>query len=121
MNSFKKIFLNLPEYLLIAAVIFYWMSASVVINYIAIILLVAIVLQMIIKNKAIGIIIPCIMIFTCLYMIMALISEVREFPSFNSDAQSLLFIGLAYFLITIAASCIMIYKYATLSTRTTHS
>jgi len=117
MKSYKKIILNLPEYLLIVAVIFYWMSASATINYIAIGLLTAIIFQMIIKNKAIGIIVPCIMIFICLYMILALISEVREFPSFDADAQTLLFVGLAIFLTTILASVIMIIKYATLTSK----
>ncbi|WP_425077004.1 hypothetical protein [Psychroserpens sp. S379A] len=113
----KKIFLNIPEYLLIAAVLFYWMSAGLVINYIAIVLLVIIILQMIYKNKVIGIIIPTIMILTCFYMIIALLSEVREFPSFNAEAQTLLFVGLAYFSITIIASIVMIIKYTSLSNK----
>lgn len=117
MKSFKKIILSLPEYLLIAAVLFYWMSAGRVINYIAIGLLIAIILQMIFKNKVVGIAIPCLLILTCLYMLLALISEVSEFPSFNSDAQTLLFIGLFYFLTTIFFSAIMLYKYAVLPTK----
>lgn len=117
MKSYKKIILNLPEYLLIAAVIFYWMSAGLVINYIAIALILGIVLQMIFKNRVVGVVIPCLMILVCLYMILALISEVREFPSFNSDAQTLLFVGLLYFILTILASVIMLVKYGTLSTK----
>jgi hypothetical protein len=114
MKSIKSLILSLPEYLLIAAVLFYWMSAGLVINYIAIVLLTVIILQMIFKNKVIGIAIPMLLIITCLYMLLALISEVREFPSFNSEAQTLLFVGLFYFLGTILASTIMIYKYAVL-------
>ena len=114
MKSYKKIILNLPEYLLVAAVLFYWVSTALALNYVAIVLLIAIILQMIFKNTVIGIAIPCIMIFACLYMILALISEVREFPSFNSDAQTLLFVGLFYFLLTILAATIMIIKYVTL-------
>ncbi|MFK7782831.1 hypothetical protein [Psychroserpens sp.] len=117
MKSYNKIILNLPEYLLIAAVIFYWMSAGLVINYIAIALILGIVLQMIFKNRVVGVVIPCLMILVCLYMILALISEVREFPSFNSDAQTLLFVGLLYFILTILASVIMLVKYGTLSTK----
>lgn len=113
MPTYKKIILNIPEFLLIAAVLFYWMSAGRAINYIAIGLLISIVLQMIFKNRVIGIAVPCLLILTCLYMILALISEVSEFPSFNSDAQILLFVGLFIFLITIGASVVMIIKYAT--------
>ena len=115
MKLVKKIILSLPEYLLIAAVLFYWMSAGLTINYIAIGLLIAIILQMIFKNKVVGIAIPTLLIFTCLFMLLALISEVREFPNFNSEAQTLLFVGLAYFLTTIFVSAIMIYKYVGLS------
>ncbi len=111
----KKAFLNIPEYLLIAAVLFYWMSAGLVINYIAIVLLVMIIFQMIYKNKVIGIAIPTFLILTSLYMILALFSEVSEFPSFNAEAQTLLLVGLAYFFITIIASTIMIIKYTSLS------
>lgn len=117
MKSFRKIVLNLPEYLLIVAVIFYWMSAGLVINYIAIGLLTAIILQIIFKNKIIGIIVPTLLLMICMYMILALLSEVREFPSFNSEAKTMLFVGLSYFLSTILFSLIMIYKYAVSPTK----
>ena len=121
MKSFKKIILSLPEYLLVAAVLFYWMSAGLVVNYIAIGLITALVLQMIFKNKVVGIAIPLLLILTCLYMLLALISEFSEFPSFNSEAKTLLFVGLGYFLTTMLVSVIMIYKYAVLPTKRTHS
>lgn len=117
MKYLKKIILSLPEYLLIIAVLFYWSSTGLVMNYIAIGLLIAIVLQIIFKNKVVGIALPCLLIVISLYMILAVISEVREFPSFNSDAQILLFVGLLYFLTTILVSAIMIYKYAILPTK----
>jgi hypothetical protein len=69
---------------------------------------------MIFKNKIVGIAIPTLLIIVCLYMVLALVSEVREFPSFNSEVQTLLFVGLFYFLTTILLSIIMLYKYATL-------
>lgn len=114
MKSITSIILSLPEYLLIAAVLFYWMSAGRVINFIAIGLLLAVILQIIYKNRVVGIAIPCLLIILCFYMILALLSEVREFPSFNSEAQTLLCVGLLYFLGTILVSAIMIYKYANL-------
>ncbi|WP_431136001.1 hypothetical protein [Psychroserpens mesophilus] len=117
MKSLKHIILILPEYLLIAAVLFYWTSAGHVINYIAIGLIIAIVLQMIFKNKVVGVSIALLLIMTSLYMILALTSEVREFPSFNSEAKTLLFVGLTYFLTTICMSVVMIYKYGVWSTK----
>ncbi|KAA5535501.1 hypothetical protein [Paenimyroides baculatum] len=102
---------NLVEYLLIIAVLFYWHGTSNLLNPIAIGLLVVLIFQIIFKNKIIGIIIPSVLMLLSMYMILALLSEVNEFESFNSDAQRLLFIGLAYFLGTILISFLMIWKY----------
>ncbi|WP_417602877.1 hypothetical protein [Owenweeksia hongkongensis] len=111
MSKLKQIALQIPEYLLIASVIFYWGSAGWGVNYIAITLLLILVLQIIFKNRIAGLLIPCILILTCLYMLLALFSEFREFPSFNAEAKQLLFVGLFYFLGTILVSGLMIYKY----------
>jgi hypothetical protein len=112
MKNFKKILLALPEYFLIAAVLFYWMSAGVVVNYFAIILIALLTLQIIFKFKVLELVISGILILTSMYMILALMSEFHEFPEFNAEAKELLFVGLAYFLSTIAVSGLMIYKYA---------
>ena len=102
---------NLIEYLLIIAVLFYWHGTSNLLNPFAIGLLAVLIFQIIFKNNIIGVLIPCILILLSMYMILALFAEVNEFESFNSDAQRLLFIGLAYFLGTILISFLMIWKY----------
>ncbi len=102
---------NLIEYLLIIAVLFYWHGTSNLLNPFAIGLLAVLIFQIIFKNKVVGVLIPCVMILLSMYMILALFAEVNEFESFNSDAQRLLFIGLAYFLGTIMVSFLMIWKY----------
>jgi hypothetical protein len=107
-----KIVLKLPEYLLIAAVIFYWFSSGNVGNPIAIGLLTILIFQIIFKNRIVGLIIPSILILACLYMLLALFSEFNEFPSFNAEAKKLLFVGLSFFISTIMVSAIMIYKYS---------
>ncbi|WP_417592112.1 hypothetical protein [Owenweeksia hongkongensis] len=111
MNKLKQIALQIPEYLLIASVIFYWGSAGWGLNPIAISLLLILVLQIIFKNRIVGLLIPGILILTCLYMLLALMSEFREFPSFNQEAQVFLFVGLSYFISTMLVSGLMIYKY----------
>ncbi len=110
---------NLVEYLLIIAVLFYWHGTSNLLNPIAIGLLVVLIFQIILKNNVIGVLIPCVLILLSMYMILALLSEVNEFESFNSDAQRLLFIGLDYFLGTIMVSFLMIWKYLVRSTNKT--
>ena len=83
MKKLKKFLLELPEYLLIAAVIFYWGSAGMVINPIAIGLIILLILQIIFKNRIVGILIPSLLIMTSIYMLMALMSEFNEFPTFR--------------------------------------
>jgi hypothetical protein len=112
MKKLKQNLFKLPEYLLIAAVIFYWGSAGIVINAIAIALIVILILQIIFKNRIIGLIIPSLLIMICLYMLMALISEFNEFPTFNAEAKKMLFVGLSYFISTMIVAGIMIYKYS---------
>jgi hypothetical protein len=111
----KLIFLKLPEYLLIVAVIFYWISTSSLFNPIAIGLLLVLIFQIVFQNKILGLIIPSVLILSCLYMILALISELYEFPTFNSDAKSMLIIGLTYFTFTVIVSFFMIFKFAFLN------
>ena len=108
----KTVILQLPEYLLIVAVVFYWFSAGLVVNYIAIGLIIFLILQIIFKNRIVGIILPSILVMISLYMLLALMSEFNEFLTFSSDAKELLFVGLSYFISTIIVSGIMIYKYA---------
>ena len=112
MKRVKTVILQLPEYLLIAAVLFYWFSTGLAVNYIAIGLIIVLILQIIFKNQIVGIIIPSILVMICLYMLLALMSEFKEFLTFSSDAKELLFVGLSYFISTIIISGVMIYKYA---------
>ena len=112
MNNIKIFILQLPEYLLIAVVFFYWFSTALPVNYIAIGLIIILIFQIILKNRILGIIIPSVLILASLYMLLALTSEFNEFLTFNSDAKELLFVGLSYFISSIIVSGIMIYKYA---------
>jgi len=45
-------------------------------------------------------------------MPLALMSEFNEFPTFNAEAKKLLFVGLFFFISTMAVSVIMVYKYS---------
>lgn len=114
-NSFNFL-LNSAEYILIIAVLFYWHGTSNLLNPFAIGLLAVLIFQIIFKNKVVGVLIPCVLMLLSMYMILALLSEVNEFESFNGAAQRLLFIGLAYFLGTIMVSFLMILKYLIRST-----
>lgn len=108
----KKLVLEIPEYFLIAAVLFYWVSTANALNLFAISLLILLILQIIFKNKILGTLIPIVLILACLFLLLALFSEFREFPSFNSEAKTLVFVGLTYFISTLFISGVMIYKYS---------
>lgn len=112
MQNLKQRLLSLPEYLLIAAVIFYWVSTALVLNPVAIGLLVILILQLFLKNRIIGIVVPGLLIMASFYMLLALMSELNEFPVFNADARKLLLVGLSFFVSTILVSGVMLFKYA---------
>ena len=119
MKNSISFLLNSAEYFLVLAVLVYWHGTSNLLNPFAIGLLAVLIFQIIFKNNVIGVLIPCVLILLSMYMILALFAEVNEFESFNSDAQRLLFIGLAYFLGTIMVSFLMIWKYLVRSTNKT--
>jgi hypothetical protein len=111
MTKAGQILLKLPEYLLIAGVIFYWISVGVLFNPIAIALTVVLIIQIIYPIRILGQVISSLMILVSIYMLMALMSEFNEFPTFNADAKKLLFTGLLLLLPTLIFSGIMLYKY----------
>lgn len=112
MKNLKKITLLIPEFLLVLAVLFYWVSTANLLNPFAIVLLLALIGQMIFKNKVVGLIIPSFLILASLFLLLALMSEFNEFPTFSYEAKRLLFVGLTFFISTIVVSGIMIYKYS---------
>lgn len=108
----KKINLwNIPEYLLLLAVLFYWLPTSNPLNWVAITLVAVLVLQIIYKNKILGIIISSLLILICCYMYLALFSELREFPTFDADAKQLFFVGVSIFTATLVVAGFMFFKY----------
>ncbi|MGB0422925.1 MAG: hypothetical protein ACPGED_01325 [Flavobacteriales bacterium] len=114
-------YLQLPEYVLMLSVLFYWYSTALLLNPVAILLMAVLILQLIFKNQVVGIIIPSLMALATSFLFLALISEFNEFESFTSDAALLLFVGLAFLGITALASLGMLYKYTLFSTQQARS
>ncbi len=101
----------LPETYLIAATLFYWMSAAIVVNWFAIGLLSLLIFLIVTKNKVLGITIASIWILINLYMVLALISELSEFPEFNNAAFELLGVGSLFLGLNLIFSVILLVKY----------
>ena len=112
MKKLKQILLTLPEYYLIVVVLFSWIGPTLNVNPIAIALIIMLTLQIIFKNKITGMIIASLFLLINIYMFFALVSEFREFPTFNADAKQLLFVGLLLFILNLLMAGLMIVKYA---------
>lgn len=111
MSSRSKHLLNIPEYLLILAVFAYWVSTSVLFNPFAILFLLGLALQLVYKNRTVGILIPSFLLLICFYLFFALVSEFKEFPSFNAEARQFLTTGLILLFSTSTTAGFMLYKY----------
>ncbi len=103
---------QLPEFLLMAAVIFYWVSTANALNLIAIGLLAVLFIQWRFSIRWMGILIPSFLSLASSYMMLAVWSEYKEFPEPNAEAYQLLGVGMGFFLSTWIVSGVMIYKYA---------
>ena len=57
MQKFNRLLLQLPNYLLIAFVVFYWLSTGVVLNPVAMVLFLILFFQLLLKNETVGLIV----------------------------------------------------------------
>lgn len=84
---------------------------TIFLNPIAISLVVVIGVILWLQNRPLGILFSSIFLLLNLYMILAMISELSEFPSFNAKALQLLLFGSTYFGINICMSIRMLLKW----------
>lgn len=80
-------------------------------NPIALVIVGILVLQIIFKNKIAGHLIASLFLIGNLVMLLALTSELNEFPKFNANAKELLFGGLMLLGFNIFISGLMFVKY----------
>ena len=111
MKKVKQILIKFPEYYLVVLIILAGYSPPFNFNPIFIGLACIPILQIIFNNKVSGLIIKNLFIFANLYMLGAILSELREFTEFNSNARQLLFGGLSLWCFNIFAFIVMLYKY----------
>ena len=107
---FKKIVKNLPELYLITAVLFYWQSTANLFNPIAMGLLVVLIFQMEFKKQYLGITIATIFIIANLYLILALISELREFTEVTNSFLLLISVGSVFIALNLIAGTALFKK-----------
>ncbi|MES2809934.1 MAG: hypothetical protein V4619_14990 [Bacteroidota bacterium] len=68
-------------------------------------------MQLIFKNRALGLTIGILIGLINLYMVFAMISELSHFKTFDASAQKLLYIGSSVFLLNFIMAGFMINKY----------
>lgn len=111
MEKIKPLQKWIPEIYLIASVMFYWFSTANIFNPFAISLLVILAALFIWKTNVLGIAISVVFILLSIFITLALISELREFPTFDNNAKSMLLVGAVWLTLNFVLSAIMIKKW----------
>ena len=111
MKKLKQILLSFPEYYLVVLVLLSGYTPPFYINPIFIGIALILILQIIFKSKTVGIVIAALFMAGNLFMMLALISEFQEFPSFTANAAQLLFVGFGLIFFNFFIVGIMAYKY----------
>jgi hypothetical protein len=104
---------SIPEILLIASTIYYWSLTSIFENWLAPILLVILIFLVISQNRIVGLVIGSLISIASFYLVLALISELNEFPDFNDEAKKMLLFGSLLIGFNIIISTWLLFKYAT--------
>ena len=102
-----RIIKKLPELLLITGVAFYWYDTSVLFNPIAIGLTLILGLTIITKSVIIKTFTSITFALLSIFMILAVISEYREFGIGDIEGTKMLAIGLSIFISAFGLSIIM--------------
>ena len=101
-------FLNIiAQTLLILLAFFYWHDTSRLFNPVAIVLVLLLVLELSTKKLIITLLSSTIIGLLSLYMMLAVISEYREFPVGDPDGKTLLLVGLSIFISSLLLSVFM--------------
>jgi hypothetical protein len=111
MSITKKHFLLLPEIFLLLSILYYWILTGILFNPFAIILVVIMLYLIYSNNRILGIIISGLLIFINIYLILAMVSELSEFPTKTEAYYDLLIVGSFIFTINIIAAVYMFLKY----------
>lgn len=111
MKVSKRIVYLLPEIYLLIAVVYYWILTANLLNPFAIILIGLLIFQIKTRAKLTGVSIAIILLLLNFFMLFALMSELNEFPEFNSKARTLAIVGFSFFGFNILVGSAMLVLY----------
>ena len=107
----RKLKTFVPEFFLIASVLYYWTLTSNLLNPFAIGLLAILVYQIVSNKSSLGLIISAIVIVLSLFLVLALISELSEFEVINQNYKNLIIFGSLYLGLNLIMAGLMFAKY----------
>jgi len=99
------------ELYFIASILYYWILTGTLLNPVAAVLLIILACLIIFKNRVLGICISALFLLLNIYMVLAMLSELNEFESFNARAKQLAIFGSLYLGLNIAFSISMLIKW----------
>lgn len=111
MQRLKRIQHWIPELYLVASTLFYWVSTAHLLNPFAIFLLAILCSLFIWKSKILGLVISFVMLTLSIFMVFALISELKEFRSFNGEAKIMLIVGTLWLGLNMVSGIFMLVKW----------
>ncbi|MFT6826630.1 MAG: hypothetical protein ACJAYD_001193 [Patiriisocius sp.] len=86
-----------PELFLIVSVIIYWGLSATLVNPVAILLLALLVTQLRFKNKIFGIVLSLVFMVLCMYMMLAIFSDIIDLDAFYPRGLLMIVFGVFYF------------------------
>jgi hypothetical protein len=110
----KKYLLLLPEIIIVILSAYWFLDNYLgrgVVNPFALGVFFTLLFQVIFQNKFIGMFLATITSLFSVYLVLAVISEFREFPTVTNEAIQLLAFGLLFAMLLFTSSIIMIYKF----------
>lgn len=111
MKSLKSTLPDVPEYYLIVLVLLSGYTPPAYIHPPFIVIALLLLAQIVFRNRYTGIAIAVLFSLANLFMLLALLSEFREFPTFDDGAKQLLFVGLPLLGLNFLMGGLMIHKY----------
>lgn len=111
MKRVPSFLFKVPEYYLILIIFLAGYTPPMTIQPMYILIIGVLILQILCKHRVLGRLIGGLFFICNLLFLGALLSEFSEFSSFDTDAKSLLFVGLSIWLVNLLLAVTMIYKY----------
>ena len=110
MTNAKNLIYQLPELYLLLAVTMAGYKPPFSIAPISLGLAAVVIFQIVYKKKTLGLVIGSLVLVANVFMLLALISEVKEFSTFNIEARQLLFGGLLIWFVNAFFGGLILYK-----------